>query len=113
MIIKYKNISYEDYSNLSEKEKEKPYCIKYLNGDKDWYVNRKLHREDGPAIINRSGEKRWYINDKLHKKDGTAIVYPNESIFWYINGKEYLFEEWCEKLIKTDEEIIFLKFKYY
>jgi len=52
MIIKYKNISYEDYSNLSEKEKEKPYCIKYLNGDKDWYVNRKLHREDGPAIIN-------------------------------------------------------------
>ena len=33
-------------------------------GDKAWYHNGKLHREDGPAIEWANGYKEWYINDK-------------------------------------------------
>ena len=43
------------------------------NGDKFWYLNGKLHREDGPAIEHANGDKFWCLNDKLHREDGPAI----------------------------------------
>lgn len=33
-------------------------------GNKFWYLNGKLHREDGPAIERANGEKYWCINGK-------------------------------------------------
>ena len=35
----------------------------YENGTKEWYLNGKLHREDGPAIEYPSGNKLWWLND--------------------------------------------------
>ena len=32
------------------------------NGDKAWYLNGELHREDGPAV-ECVGDKYWYLND--------------------------------------------------
>lgn len=32
-------------------------------GTKYWYLDRKLHREDGPAVENPYGPKSWYLND--------------------------------------------------
>jgi hypothetical protein len=32
------------------------------DGDKEWYLNGKLHREDGPAVEYSSGTKVWYLN---------------------------------------------------
>jgi len=41
------------------------YTVKvWANGDKEWYLNDKLHREDGPAVEWASGTKRWYLNGK-------------------------------------------------
>jgi len=89
-MIEYINISYEEYRKLSDEERrEKPYCIEYSDGGKDWILNGTPHRENGPAI-----------------------VYPCGSICWFINGLLYSFEEWCNKLNKTDEEKIFLRLKY-
>jgi len=89
-MIEYTNISSKEYYALSlEESKEKPYCVKYSNGNKFWLVNDKFHREDEPAILCIDGRK-----------------------YWYLNGKEYSFEEWCKKLNKSDEEIIFLRLKY-
>jgi hypothetical protein len=34
----------------------------YKSGNKLWYLNGKLHREDGPAIEYTNGDKYWYIN---------------------------------------------------
>ena len=56
-------------------------------GDKLWYVNGKLHREDGPAIEYASGSKQWYINGKLHREDGPAVEVIDGDKFWYLNGK--------------------------
>ena len=57
------------------------------NGSKYWYINDKLHREDGPAIEFVRGHKEWFINGKLHRTDGPAIEYADGSKLWYLNGE--------------------------
>lgn len=42
-------------------------------GNKEWYLNGKRHREDGPAIEWADGTKSWYLNgesltEEQHKK---------------------------------------------
>ncbi len=58
------------------------------NGGKEWYLNGKRHRTDGPAIERANGGKYWYLNDKLHRTDGPAIEWADGSSAWYIDGKE-------------------------
>ncbi len=61
-------------------------AIECADGGKCWYINDKLHREDGPAVECADGGKCWYINDKLHREDGPAIEHANGDKFWLING---------------------------
>ena len=70
------------------------YTVKvWANGDKSWYLNDKLHREDGPAYEGANGDKYWYLNDKLHREDGPAYESANGSKSWYLNGKKVTEEE--------------------
>ena len=59
------------------------------HGTKHWYLNDKLHREDGPAVEWASGAKEWYINGKLHREDGPAMEWANGDKYWYLNGKRH------------------------
>ena len=52
-------------------------------GTRSWYLNGKLHRDDGPAIEYASGHKEWYLNGKLHREDGPAIEYSYGYKAWY------------------------------
>ena len=61
--------------------------IQYINGDKFWFLNSSLHREDGPAFENGNGDKRWYLNGKLHREDGPAIDLSDGYKRWYLNSK--------------------------
>ena len=63
-------------------------AVEYSNGDKYWWINGKLHREDGPAIEWANGYKSWYLNDKRHREDGPAIEVANGDKSWWINGKQ-------------------------
>ena len=36
--------------------------LEVKNGTNCWYINGKIHREDGPAIEWSDGNKEWYIN---------------------------------------------------
>lgn len=54
-----------------------------------WYLNGKLHREDGPACIYTSGARHWYINGRRHRDDGPALIYADGFKCWYLNGKKY------------------------
>ena len=58
-------------------------------GNKRYYLNNLLHREDGPAIEQVSGYKAWYKNGKYHREDGPAIEYPNGDELWYLNDVYY------------------------
>ena len=40
----------------------KPECKTRPNGDREWWLNGRYHREDGPAIEWANGTKKWYLN---------------------------------------------------
>ena len=64
------------------------YEVKVLGcGSKEWYLNGKLHREDGPAVEGAYGSKYWYLNGQRHREDGPAIEDADGSKYWWLNGK--------------------------
>ena len=84
-------------------------CINYMNnyiietndaGTKFWWLNGKLHREDGPAVELCDGSKYWYINNRLHREDGPAVEFANGIKGWYLNDIEYTESEWID-IIKS------------
>jgi hypothetical protein len=68
--------------------KDQPICKVDEYGNKLWYLNDKLHREDGPAFEYTNGSKCWYLNGKYHREDGPAIECANGDKFWYVDGEE-------------------------
>jgi antitoxin component YwqK of YwqJK toxin-antitoxin module len=75
----------------------------YTNGDKYWYLNGKLHREDGPAFEGSSGEKSWYLNGKPHREDGPAEELRSGNKYWYLNGKLLTEKEFNKRMTPTVE----------
>ena len=65
----------------------------YEDGDKSWYLNDKLHREDGPAVEWPNGYKSWYLNGQRHREDGPAVERADGSKFWYLNDEELTEQE--------------------
>jgi len=64
------------------------YTVKvWSDGDKEWFLNDKLHREDGPAIERADGDKVWYLNGKRHREDGPAREWADGDKEWFLNGK--------------------------
>jgi hypothetical protein len=67
----------------------KPECKTYPSGTKEWYLNGKLHREDGPAVERASGTKQWLLNGSLHREDGPALEWADGNKYWFLNGKRH------------------------
>jgi len=71
-------------------------------GDKLWYKNDLLDREDGPAAIYSFGEF-WYKKGFLHRLGGPAIIEYNFIYKWYKEGN----------LHRTDGPAVeYMDFKY-
>ena len=45
------------------KNKQESICVTAFNGSKSWWLNNKLHREDGPAYERTDGYKEWWLNN--------------------------------------------------
>ena len=65
-----------------------PKLIEHANGAKEWLLNGKTHREDGPAVENTDGTKEWYLNGDLHREDGPAVELADGTKYWFLNGAE-------------------------
>jgi hypothetical protein len=85
MIVDEKGNKYWYKDNQLHRE-DGPAC-EYAYGDKFWYINDQLHRIDGPAIEKTDGTKCWYINDQRHREDGPAIEYADGTKEWFINDQ--------------------------
>jgi len=57
----------------------------YDTGTKEWQLNGKQHREDGPAIEYADGNKSWWLNGKPHRTDGPSIDWDGHKE-WWVNG---------------------------
>jgi hypothetical protein len=68
-------------------------------GDKSWWLDDLLHREDGPAMEDVDGYKAWFINGKLHRVDGPAVEWDKYGQKeWYLNNNRYSHDEWFKAL---------------
>ena len=76
-------------------------CEVNANGDKEWYLNGKYHREDGPAVEYANGDNAWYLNGERHREDGPAIEHATGDKVWYLNG-EYI----------TDNPLVWMVMQY-
>jgi hypothetical protein len=61
------------------------------NGSKWWYLNYRLHREDGPAYEGKYGNRAWWLNGKRHRADGPAVEYANGEKDWYFDGVHFTY----------------------
>ena len=62
------------------------YTVKVGQFSTNWYLNKKLHREDGPAVEYTDGHKSWWLSGRLHREDGPAIEYASGHKSWWLNG---------------------------
>jgi hypothetical protein len=65
----------------------KPICQVNKYGNKRWFLNEELHREDGPAVEYSNGYKAWYLYGKRHREDGPAIIQADGTKEWWLNGE--------------------------
>ena len=85
----------QDNFTVLAKGKQWKYSVReYDDCVKEWYLNDKLHRTDGPAIEYADGTKRWFLNGRHHRTDGPAIEWANGTKSWWLNGKPLLEDEW-------------------
>lgn len=82
---------------------DKPvFCVNRV-GNKYWYLNDKLHRENGPAIEYVVGSYYWYLNGKVHRENGPAIELVNyvsgtKHRCWYLNDERYSESDYWKEL---------------
>jgi len=81
-------------------------AVERADGTREWYVNGNLHREDGPAVECADGSRYWYLNDNFHREDGPAVEYADGSRYWYLNDVEYTEEEFLKKKTKAIEHTV-------
>lgn len=55
------------------------------DGTKEWFINDKWHRDDGPAIEHANGSEMWYKNGVIHRDDGPAIIWPGQYETWVLD----------------------------
>jgi hypothetical protein len=53
--------------------------------------------------ISPDGSREWCLNGKLHRQDGPAIERANGYREWWLNGKKF---KNCERFLKALEKIV-------
>jgi len=81
-------------------------AIECTNGASVWWIHGELHREDGPAVELANGYKAWYLNGKYHREDGPAIEYANGDKEWHIHGEPLTQEQFNNRTTKNLTPIV-------
>lgn len=75
----------------------------YSNGDRRWYLDDLLHREDGPAFEFASGTKHYFLKGRRHRENGPAIEAASGVKKWYLGGVQYTEENWKVAVAKYSD----------
>ena len=51
--------------------------------------------------VYNDGSKSWYLNGKLHREDGPAVEWPDGSKYWWLNNTKYTEAEWEAKVCQS------------
>ena len=55
-------------------------------GEQSFWLEGKLHRTDGPALITREGDQHWYLHGRRHNAEGPAIVKADGRCLFFVDG---------------------------
>ena len=61
--------------------------VSISNGDKAWWLNGKLHREDGPAREYVNGHKEWWLNSKEANPETIVDLWLAKNIYCFYNAE--------------------------
>jgi len=76
-------------------------AIECPNGDKSWWKNGNLHREgDLPAIEYSDGDKFYYVHGELHRENGPARKFANGVKYFYLNNIKFSEKDYWEEIKK-------------
>jgi hypothetical protein len=71
-----------------------------------------VEQSDG-SYMNDLGSIIWFNTDgEYHNEDGPAFICSYGSMYWYVNNGVYIFDQWCIKLNKSDEDKMMLRLRY-
>ena len=83
------------------------------DGEEVWYLHGERHRVGGPAVSTPNGVERWYQHDQLHREDGPAMIWSDGEQRWYLQGNYYdSFEKWLAALDPDDKTRTWLLLKW-
>jgi hypothetical protein len=51
--------------------------------------------------VDDDGSKEWYLNNKLHREDGPAVEYTDGTKLWYFHGVKLSETEWRKRVQKV------------
>jgi hypothetical protein len=88
-------------------------ALEFANGHKSWHLNGDLHREDGPAVEWANGDKMWWLNGKYHREDGPAVERVDGDKVWFLNGKELTEKEHQDQTQTCTNKVIEIDGKKY
>ena len=60
-------------------------AVESANGDKVWWQHGCRHREHGPAVEGADGYKEWWRHGLLHREGGPAIELVDGTKEWYLD----------------------------
>lgn len=73
-----------------------------VGGVIEYWQNGALHRDNGPAVIEKSSPYRVYIkNGKIHRDDGPAVTNRDGTSQYYLNNAAHTKEQWLKATGKT------------
>ena len=72
-------------SNWKEVPQNYTGIVEWPYGTKQWYLNGKWHRMDGPAIEHADSSKEWFLNGERHRTDGPAVEDADGYKVWWLN----------------------------
>jgi hypothetical protein len=55
-------------------------AIIFADGQKGWFINGRLYREDGPAIEYPDGKTRYYINNAYIPQLDNKLIYGKDNL---------------------------------
>ena len=84
-----------------------------MMSDKARHLMYGIRPEELSAHCVKFGDGRicWYNDlDEIHREDGPAVLHPDP--MWCLNGMLYSFEDWCDRLGKTEADKMLLRLQY-
>ena len=108
----------EYYLNGKRHRENGPAWISSIAKTETWFWHGKIHRENGPAEIVKNFKEVWYFRDLIHRNDGPAFIY-HESVAnedtryrWYWRDEDMPFYKWIRITRCPEEKKVELKLRY-